>query len=494
VTIQLWDFQEAAREDLRSAYAAGYLAPLLVLPTGAGKTTLFCDMALRASGKGKRVLILVHRCELLMQASRRLEAMGVAHGLIAPGISWRPDRVQVASKETLLRRMKKAGDPARAWLLGLDLLVIDEAHHCTPANGWGRLLGFLGLLPGEETAPMAEGHRVRCLGVTATPERLDGQGLGQACGGPFDHMVVGPSTAELVMRGYLARPVVLTADVEALTEGVEVRGGDYVAGQVAERLTRAVVGDAVAEYRKHVRGGPALVFCPTVAKAEEVAETFRAAGIRAASVDGALAHGEREARIRDLGAGVLQVLTNCMIVSEGTDIPIVEAVIMLRPTQSQALYMQMCGRGMRMYPGKSRALIIDHVGNRYRHGLPDEDREWTLDAARRKVRKKGEKERVRHEWQCERCGAWHRPVPVCPSCGFRYPVSDSMRFVDGELRAAETEAEQYARYAAAGGGLRVRSLDQWVAEARQRGYRDGWARHRFEWQEKKLAQLQGGTA
>jgi superfamily II DNA or RNA helicase len=489
--IQLWDFQEDARERLRAAYAVGYRAPLLVLPTGAGKTTLFCDMALRAAAKGKRVLILVHRCELLMQASRRLEAMGVTHGLIAPGVSWRADPVQVASKDTLLRRIKKVGDPARAWLLGLDLLVIDEAHHCTPANGWGRLLEFLGLLPGDG-AQVADGHRVRCLGVTATPERLDGQGLGQACGGPFDHLVVGPSTAELVVRGYLARPVVLTADVEALTEGVESRGGDYVAGQVAERLTRAVVGDAVAEYRKHVRGGPALVFCPTVAKAEEVAETFRSAGVRAASVDGALAHGEREARIRDLGAGALQVLTNCMIVSEGTDIPIVEAVIMLRPTQSPALYMQMCGRGMRMFPGKTRALIIDHVGNRYRHGLPDEDREWTLDAPRRKVRKKADATpRARHEWQCERCRAWHRPVPVCPVCGYRYPTMDAMRVVDGELREAESEAEQYARYAEAGGGLRVKTLDQWRGEARQRGYKDGWARHRFEWQEKKLAQLRG---
>lgn len=496
--IALWDFQHVARDALREGYAAGYRCQLLVMPTGAGKTTLFAWITRETARRGKRVLVVVHRAELLNQASRRLEAMGVPHGLIAPGISWRPERVQVASKDTLIQRMKKAGAPVWAWLAGLDLAIFDEAHHCTPTNGWGHILAFLGLAPGAERPAHLEGRIVRGLGVTATPERLDGQGLGVACGGPFERLVLGPSPSELVTRGFLARPILWQPEVRTAPAD-RMRGGDFDPGQLAERLNGRVIGNAVEHYRRHVQGAPAIVFCPTLAKAEDVAEQFRLAGVPAAMVEGDRKRcppAERSARIRDLERGELKVLTNVMLFSEGTDIPHIAAVFLLRETASLALYLQMVGRGGRIAPGKSSYHIFDHVNLRERFGLPDEDRPWTLDAQRRKARAKGEPDKPpeRREQRCDRCRAWHRPAPSCPQCGYRYPMQATLEYLDGELRPAETEQEQYERYAR-GGLLPARSLDQWLVEAKRRGYKPGWARHRFEWQQKKIAaQSAGGGA
>ncbi|MGB5831581.1 MAG: DEAD/DEAH box helicase, partial [Thiohalocapsa sp.] len=422
--ITLRDYQQDAIGAVRTQYAQGAVAPLLVAPTGSGKTWMFVYIAQSAAARGRRALILVHRGELLMQTSRTLESLRVRHGLVAPGQSWTEAMVQVASVQTLVRRLGRLGEQSRSgapWVP--DLIVVDEAHHATPKSGWGKVLRHW---------PDA-----RVLGVTATPERLDGQGLGAEVGGFFDALVLGPTVRELVARGFLSQPVVFAPSVVDV-EGVKTKGGDFDRAGAAQRVDRpTITGDAEVHYRKHLNGAPALAFCTTVAHAEHVAEGFRLAGWRAASLDGKLPERERRQRIADLANGELQLLASCEIVSEGTDIPVVAGAVLLRHTQSLGLYLQQVGRTLRPFPGKERAVILDHVGNVYRHGLPDEDRDWALDQEKRSKRKKKRKEVGERRVKCLRCNAMHLPGPACPNCGFAYPEQRLIAFREGELQEVD---------------------------------------------------------
>lgn len=353
----LRDYQKSAIDDLRVAYRDGAKAPLLVLPTGGGKTYVFCEIA-RAARKRGNVLILVHRAELLAQSSASLSALGVPHGCVAPRHVWDPtERVQVASVQALVRRFDRLA--ADAWAPAL--IIVDEAHHAT-AGTWRKIL--------------AQWPTARVLGVTATPCRSDGAGLGDV----FDAMVEGPQIDELIGLGHLVPPVVYAPPGAPDLTGMRRRGGDYDTAALAQAVdTSAFTGSAVAHYARLVAGAPAVAFCANVAHARHVAEEFRNAGWRAESLDGTMADADRKRLIDQLGRGEINVLTSCDIVSEGTDIPVIAAAILLRPTQSTGLYLQQVGRALRTSPGKDCAVIIDHVNNSGRHGMPDERREWSLD-------------------------------------------------------------------------------------------------------------------
>lgn len=457
--ITLRDYQETGVNELRAAYGSGKRAPLLVAPTGSGKTVTFAYIADNAARKRKNVLILVHRKELLTQTSRTLDAFGVGHGMIAAHTSFNPAPVQVASVQTLVRRL----DGRIPWRP--DLIVVDEAHHATGKTTWGRILKYY---------PCA-----MILGVTATPERLDGQGLGIRGGGFFDCLVMGPTVAELVKAGHLSPPVVYAPyNPDLDLSGVHTKMGDFSRAESAEAVDKpTITGNVVTHYRKHCNGEPAIAFCVSVAHAEHVAASFNAAGLKAASIDGKLPDDERSARISALGAGQLNVLTSCEIISEGTDIPIVSAALLLRPTQSLGLYLQQVGRVLRPHPGKTRAVVLDHVGNVYRHGLPDDDREWSLDASSRSKRKKDDEVNLPIR-QCEKCYHVHRPAPECPNCGFVYEVKTrQLEVVEGELEEVSPEAlrrkaEEKKAKRRQGQAVTLLELHQLAEE---RGYKPEWA-------------------
>lgn len=430
-------YQEVAVARLRAAFRAGHRAPLLVSPTGSGKTLIFCFIAAQASAKGLRTLVLVHRRELVAQTSRALDSYGVDHDVLGGMLLTR-----VATVQAYVRRMSR-------WSWRPDLIVVDEAHHATSGSSWGAVLG--------------EYPDARVLGCTATPERLDGTGLGVGAGGYFDALVLGPTVAELVTDGYLSRPVVFAPPGGFDPSGVARRGGDWAVGAIEAAMDRPVItGDAVDHYAKHVGGAPAIAFCASIKHAAHVAERFRAAGYRADSIDGKLDDASRRQRIEDLGAGRLQVLTSCEIVSEGTDIPVVAAAILLRPTLSLGLHLQQVGRALRVYPGKAQAVILDHVGNSLRHGLPDDAREWTLDGRKRKPADADGKYPVR---QCEQCYFVHQPAPRCPQCGYLYPVVERViEEVAGDL-CEITRRENPTRKQS-----QCRTYDDLLAYAKARGY------------------------
>lgn len=400
-------------------------------------------------------MILVHRAELLRQTSETLTAFEVPHGLIASGVPETDEAVQVASVQTLVRRLSRM-----KW--APTLIVVDEAHHATATTGHGQVLKHFA--------------DARVLGVTATPERLDGQGLGIEAGGFFDELVMGPTVAELVELGHLSRPVVFAPPGTVDLSGIKTVAGDFSKGELAAAMDRPVItGSAVTHYRKHCDGAPAIAFCASVKHAEHVAEAFRAAGYSAASIDGTLDADTRAQRIADLGSGALHVLTSCEIVSEGTDIPRVSAAILLRPTQSLGLYLQQVGRALRPFPGKERAVILDHVSNCHRHGLPDDDRQWSLDSKPRRQRKQDDDaDPVK---QCSECFAVHKPAPICPSCGYVYPVkAREIEQVDGSLE----EVKRIAREKAKQEQSKAQTLEDLQRIAAARGYKPAWAEHVYK--------------
>ncbi|HEX6216705.1 MAG TPA: DEAD/DEAH box helicase, partial [Vicinamibacterales bacterium] len=370
--IELRKYQDACIGGVRASFRDEHASPLLVSPTGSGKTVMFSYLTSKLIEAPKRVVILCHREELLEQISRTLTQFKVRHGLISAGTLY--DRrllAHVASVMTLIRRIDRIAVP--------DYVICDEAHHAIGASSWGKVI----------KAWRAKNPALRLIGDTATPERLSGEGLGET----FDDMILGPSTAELIQEGALSPYRLFAPEGGVDLSGVKKERGEFAKGESADIMGKPkVIGSAVAEYRKHMSGAPAVAFCVSIENAVKTADTFRAAGYTSASIDGNMDKTLRRKLVEDFGAGRVQVLTSCDIVSEGFDIPGIVGAILLRPTWSLALYLQQVGRALRIAPGKTSAVILDHVQNSMRHGLPDDPREWSL--LGREAKKKGGAENV----------------------------------------------------------------------------------------------------
>lgn len=442
MTITLRPYQQEMVDAIRLQYQLGKRSVLAVLPTGGGKTRAFSHIAEAASRKGNRVLILVHRAELLDQASRSLP---FHHGLIAAGRGMDLSHaVQVASVQTVARRLHLL---PRSYF---QLIVVDEAHH-TSAGTWAKTLAHF--------------NTARVLGVTATPIRSDGRGLGEY----YQQMVQGPSAAWLTDNGYLARARVL-APPGFSAEGLRKRMGDYDAKQ-AEQQVRSIHGDCVGHYRKHLNRQTAIAFCCSVAHAEAVAALFLQSGIPAASIDGRMDTATRRGLLQDLETGRLKVLTSCALIGEGVDVPSVGGCILLRPTASVSLHLQMIGRCLRPSPGKPAAVVLDHVGNTLRLGHHLEEREWTLEGLKKRDRAAAPSVKV-----CPVCfAASPSGAQLCVECRYEFrPDVRELRQVEGELQ--ELVAARQRRREQGG----AQSLDDLRQLAQQRGYKRGWAERVYE--------------
>jgi superfamily II DNA or RNA helicase len=457
--MQLRPYQEAAIAAIRAAYKAGKRAPLLCAPTGAGKSAMVKYMLGQTR---KRVLYLCHRAELAEMIHADLAAAGLPHGMITARSKTTDDgmNLHVGMVQTVARRLDK--------LPVFDWVISDEAH-LAMSDTWRGILHHYS----------AAWH----LGMSATPCRLDGRGLGDV----YDEIVYGPSVRELTDGGYLTRYRAFAPAVAL--DGIKRSGGDFQMGDAARVLdTSTITGDAIREYGRRMPGKRAIVFCCTREHADHVAGQFRMGGIEAVNVDGSMSASERAARICDFRDGRIPVLTNVDLLTTGFDLPAIEGAIFLRPTQSLALYLQMVGRVLRVAPGKDCALLLDHVGNVLRHGLPDADREWTLDgkparAAALAVR------------QCSECFAAFPPAPVCPECGFQFPVAEGRKpkkEVEGELaEVQQTDAERYQEWLATGPLREVmrgrRTVDQIEEVRRARGYHHRWTMHQMQFRGPRAA-------
>ena len=445
--MQLRRYQEQAIADLRDGFSRSYSSLLLVMPTGSGKTVVFTEIARRATQKHKTVFVLVHRRELINQASNKLSIAGVQHGIIAAGFPASTQNVQVASVQTLVRRLNSlTSEP--------DLIIIDEAHHAV-AGSWQKII---------DRFPNA-----KRIGVTATPSRLDGRGLGSY----FDILVQGPSVEQLENLGFLSPHKVYAPPPKADLSNVKTRAGDYAKDQLSEIMDRpTITGDAISHYRRLADGLPAIAFCCSIKHATSVCASFKAAGYRAKLVTGNMPMEERDEAISGLADGRTQVLCSVDVVSEGTDVPAVSAAILLRPTQSEALYLQQVGRILRPQTGKI-AIVLDHVGSTIKHGFVDDVRVWSLDS---KPKRKKNDEPAPSVRQCPMCFAAFKPQPVCPCCGHEFPVKPKRQLTqrEGELKEMRRQDAIERREKRKEQG-RARTLPELLALADRKGYKRGWA-------------------
>ena len=456
--ITLHQFQQDAVAEIERHIAEGRRRLLLVAPTGSGKTVITSELIRRWVAQYRRILFLAHRREIIDQTSAKLTANGVRHGIIMSQVSPRPmEAVQVASIDTLHVRSVRS---TAMDLPPADLVIFDEAHR---ARGRTRE-HLIGLYP-----------EAALLGMTATPCRGDGRGLGNL----FDVMIEAPQVAELIVGGYLVKSRVY-APVNPDLKGVRVEKGDYVISQLAGRMnTEALVGDIVEHWHKHGEGRCTIAFAVNVAHSVAIRNQFLCAGVSAEHLDGETPISEREAILTRLASGETKVVSNCMVLTEGWDCPPVGCAVLARPTKQMGLFRQMIGRVLRPADGKADAIVLDHSGAVFRHGLPEDHVDWTLDVDGRAAvpahekRKAGKAPGLR---ECPSCKAV-MVKPPCGACGWApEPRARNIDFEEGRLGLVVGGHAREHRYTEDQKVIWHRML---IGEALRRGKNPNWAFYLF---------------
>lgn len=459
--ISLRPYQKSVAREVALAYQAKQLGVLLQMATGAGKTRTAAYIVERFTETGRQCLWTVHRDELLMQAAMTFAEFGIKHRLICSASSERAIKAQqfrehgrtfvdpsgmvaIGSIMTIVRRLD-----VLTWL-DPDIIIPDEAHLSLNTTN-RKIIGHLVAKRDVRRATDPSLGPTKLLGLTATPKRLDRQSFARKDGGLYDVMVKGPSVKQLMEWGNLAKWEAFGPPVHfALGADLGKRkGGDYDTDELEKELDAPqVYGDVVEHYRKLSHGKPAIGFCPTVKTAEKFAQAFRDAGYRAIALDGQTDDTVRRQSLQQLGRGELDVVMSVSILIEGTDVPYATTALLLRKTESVSLLLQAIGRVLRPHPDKEKAIILDFVGVLLRHGPPDMDREWTLEAekaSKAEAANDNEPGAVDQLVCCPKCFQYHLPAPACPNedfegtgkpCGYVYPVKQRREVEegDGELR------------------------------------------------------------
>ena len=445
MTVTLRPYQSFMVAQIYQHWQQGDRNVLGVLPTGAGKSVCISQVALDRDQMGANQCIMAHRTELVSQMAMHIARREVKHRIIAPdkvvreitrqqramfGRSFvNPDaRCAVAAAQTLSAR----ADSLKAWGATVHNWTVDESHHLTAKNLWGRAVGLF---------PNALG-----LGVTATPQRADGMGLGRHADGLIDAMLIGPSMRELIDEGSLTdyEIAVPQSDFHIDDEAV-TNSGDYSPVKMREASKKShITGDVVKEYSQRAFGRRAICFATDVQTANEIANNFNAAGIPAASVSAQTPTEVRADYIRKFNEGLLWILVNVDLFDEGFDVPGCDVVIMARPTASLGKFMQQFGRALRPDPNNPNkvALVIDHVSNWLRHGFPDKPRAWTLDRREKRAKKEPDPEEIPLT-VCRSCSRpYERFYAACPYCGEQPAAAGGTRNieqVDGDLLLLDRE-------------------------------------------------------
>lgn len=464
--MNLRPYQTDLKHAIYQQWAGGARNTLAVLPTGGGKTVIFSDITREHNGPA---CAIAHRQELVGQISLALARDKVRHRIIGPekvirlinriqveelGTSYyHPNApVGVAGVDTLIRR----GKSLRHWLDSVTLWTQDEAHHVLEDNKWGKA---------AQLFPNAKG-----LGVTATPLRADGKGLGRHTDGLFDSLVEGPGMRDLIDLGYLTdyRVYAPPSDIDLSNVNVSA-DGDYSRPGLKAAVRRSrVVGDVVKHYQRIAPGKLGITFATDVETATDIAAQFNAAGVPAEVVSANTPDAERVEILKRFKNRQLLQLVNVDLFGEGFDLPAIEVVSMARPTQSFGVYAQQFGRALRILDGKQHAIIIDHVGNVQRHGLPDSPRVWSLDRRDRRSRSAADDAiPVRTCLNPECMAVYERIRPDCPFCGYKpEPAARSgPEYVDGDLHELDAATLAAMRGDAARMDL---TPEEFIAQSNQR--------------------------
>jgi DNA repair protein RadD len=457
-------YQDAVVDDFERKVAAGIKRIIVVAPTGSGKTIIASEIIKHAVAQYQPVLFIAHRDELLSQARDKLKGFDVTAGIIKAGRDKdaRPQAlVQVCGIQTLHARAIRAKSME---LPAAHIVFVDEAHHVR-ARTYQKII---------EQYPDAI-----IVGMTATPCRGDGRGLGNV----FVSMIQAPQIPELINLGHLVRLKIFAPPAPDL-RGVEVAStGDYVVTQLSDRMdTDALVGDFVEHWLKHAERRRTVAFAVDVKHSIHLVEELQRSGVKAEHLDASTPQDERDAILARLASGETEVVANCMILAEGYDLPDIGCIALVRPTRSLGLYRQMVGRGLRCAEGKDDIIVLDHAGGVFRHGRPDDVIEWTLETDRKATNKTHEA-RIKQTGsdpfcECKACGHIRMKGHACDACGYQpRPPARAVEYVDGDLvelgRVAAIERERRKFYA------ELRGHQQTARKRDGTPYALGWAANQY---------------
>lgn len=443
---KLRDYQQETIGKVYQSIKSGHRSIMIQQPPRTGKTVIMADIARRATAKGNRVLFMVHRQEIVQQVVKTFRADEVDMNLATIGMV-----------QTITRHVDDLDPP--------QIIFVDEAHHAL-ARTYQRVL---------EAFPKAYK-----LLFTATPYRLNGAGFTDIA----DDLITGKPVSWLIDHHFLA-PVDYYAPSQIDTSKLRTkRAGDYSVDSIKEAMKPKIYGNAVKHYLKLAAGKQAIAYTYNVDSAIRLAQAFNNQGITARSVAGSTPKEVRRKIIEDYRAGKIKIVTNAELFTEGLDLPNVDCVIMLRPTQSLSLYLQFAMRSMNPREGKT-AIIIDHVGNVERFGLPTDDREWTLEG-REKGKTSSSGATIKSVTVCQTCFAsFYRTGGTCPYCGAALGEEKKIEVVDdAELKkvtrsrlAIVKQLEQSAATQNIAGKRpsELKSFKEIQAYAKLKGYRPGWA-------------------
>lgn len=428
MSLTLRPYQNNLIHDIRTSLRT-HNSILAVAPTGTGKTALASKMLGNAWLKKKRSFFIVHKKILVRQSSEAFQKADIPHGFVTADQPINPFvPIHICSIETLKNRLERIKKP--------DLIVWDEAHHCM-ATGYKQIRDFY--------------TDVKHVGLTATPRRTDGIGLI----GAFEDMVQAPPVKWFIDEGYLC-PYKVFAPYVPDTKGIRIENNDYAKADLEKLMdSSSIVGNVVSHYRELAHKKKAVVFAVTITHSQHLVESFKQAGYAAAHIDGYMEEEELFPILQAFRRGELDVLVNIGLAGEGFDLPDIEVVIKARPTKSEITDVQQTGRALRpVYaPGydlgtkegrkaaiaaspKPHAIILDHAGNTHRHGLPCDERNWSLHGEEKRHKRDSDNISSVKMKTCPnpKCYYMHPPAPQCPNCGHIYEiVGDIPKELQGKL-------------------------------------------------------------
>jgi superfamily II DNA or RNA helicase len=451
-----WKHQRDAVSDILAAFDSGSRAVCFQLATGGGKSRVIRRITEHFHNQKKYISLVTHRKNLVRQLAGELREAGINFSLVASGYPMINTRIKVCSLQTMVNRFDQMKDQ--------ELIIVDECQHI-------RSKSYMKLF---EAYPDA-----KILGVSATPKRTDGKPLSAV----FDILIQGPSPRSLIDQGILCDYDYYAPDTIDMS-GIHVSMGEYSTAETAARVDKkAIIGSVIGHYRKLADHRPAIVSCVSIDHAEHVAAQFRESGYRAQAVHSGMPDELVRRYINGLRDGTLELLMQCELLGEGVDIRGAEVLIQLRPTMSVVIFLQHIGRVLRGMPGK-RAIILDHVSNYERFGMPDDPREWTLEGY-----DKVDKGILKYK-RCPDCNRGNVPKASrsCPWCGHVWQSVEmelpqerdgtlvklrGVELVDFEL--VSESFEEHKRKTIAAIAARAVSLKQAIEIAREHGYEN----HRF---------------